>query len=232
MVCNPVGDFEERHAREQNCTALCSVDYPYKVIGKTEIQAVCPTGDCTRGKRLFKSNPYSQVLGYEDKMTLISRDELSALIPPATIFASGVRVEFMEKTTALRAYQDEPHFCVDGGRRTVDGHRLQWMWIYKDGVPAADKKLGITSNCFWSKAEVLGAWDAALVDRTVPLAAFTRHTELLSELAITFCLPFPEPILTKTQKKQLLRKYKSAFGKHADEDMLLRGAALAAKLEE
>jgi hypothetical protein len=81
------------------------------------------------------------------------------------------------------------HFCVDQGRRTVDGRRLGWLWIFPDGkVGVSNKNIGDKPPMVWRKQDIIEAYRKA---DNVTLPMFTRHVETYSELAVTFCLPFP-----------------------------------------
>jgi hypothetical protein len=108
----------------------------------------------------------------------VSKAEFTALMDDTVVFGS-----YCPK------FGRRQHFCVDQGRRTVDGRRLAWLWVFPDGAAKkAHKKLDDAPAALWNKKQILDAWKAAN-DATLPV--FTRHVDTYSELAVTFCLPPP-----------------------------------------
>ncbi|TQV74162.1 hypothetical protein FKG94_16260 [Exilibacterium tricleocarpae] len=85
---------------------------------------------------------------------------------------------------------NNPHFCVDFGRRTVDGKHLSWLWVFPLGkVGQVNKVLVEEPTYIWTKQHIITAYNEA---GNPDLVMWTRHVEKYSELAITFCLPFPD----------------------------------------
>ena len=110
-------------------------------------------------------------------MDLVSLDEFMSLAP--------VNAKFGTYLSGERT----GHFCVDKGRRTVDGRRLAWLWIFHNGIAGpSNRKLSDPPGLLWTKQDIINAYGQAN-DVTLPL--FTRHVEIYPELAITFCLPYP-----------------------------------------
>ncbi len=120
-----------------------------------------------------------QTLGYEENMDLVNLEEFSTKLGEKATFGTYCDRKAMGK-----------HFCVDYGRRTVTGGRLGWLWVFPDGVAKpSSKKMSDPPPLVWTRAEIIAAWKAA---KNPTLAVFTRHVEIFSELAITFCLPAPK----------------------------------------
>jgi hypothetical protein len=163
-------------------SGLCNVDYPHKRIGSTDVQA-SHLRDCSLDRGLILAGDVHQTLGYEANMDLISPQELDLLLGAKAKF--GTYCDLKKSFLARKS----PHFCVDSGRRTVDGRRLAWLWVFPDGeVKKAHKVLDDPPPSVWTKAEVLKAWRDA---GNETLSMWTRHVDTFSELAITFCLPQP-----------------------------------------
>ena len=77
----------------------------------------------------------------------------------------------------------DQHFCVDCGRKTVDGRRLSWLWVYPDGNVRPAHKKGDKPNLIWTKKQIVDAYkDAA--NKTLPM--WTRHIPH-GNLSITYC---------------------------------------------
>lgn len=112
-------------------------------------------------------------------MDLVSLAEFNNMVPSTVKFG-----------TYLPSKPTTGHFCVDKGRRTVDGRRLAWLWMYPDGNPRPPNKI-ITDppTLVWTKAEIVAAYVAA---KNEMLPMFTRHKEIYPELTVTFCLPLPK----------------------------------------
>lgn len=155
-------------------SGLCDINYPHKLVGgKKEINAT-KKRDCTLDKGFAKE--VRTVLGYEEDMDLVSPLELARL-DPKTVFGTYCQVQ-------------KGHFCVDFGRRTVDGRRLGWLWVFPDGkAKPSNKMFAEPPPLVWSIDEILDAFQKAGNDT---LSMWTRHEEKYSELAITFCLPLPK----------------------------------------
>jgi len=154
---------------------LCDVNYPYRRIAASATVNATKNSNCTIAAK-NASPALNQTLAFEASMDLISLNEFLAIPPTATFgtYLSGSK---------------SGHFCVDKGRRTVDGRRLAWLWIFADGKPGkSNKKMSDPPELIWTKAEIVMAYKAAN-DVTLPM--FTRHVEIYPELAITFCLPLP-----------------------------------------
>lgn len=157
---------------------LCEVNYPYvRYAASTNVPAT-KQKNCTLDS---SSVPDTQTLGYEANMDLISIDEFISFMPANAKF--GTYCDLKKKTKGV-------HFCVDRGRRTVDGRRLSWLWIFPKGiVGAAHKVITDDPSFIWTKQDIVDAYRAAN-NPTLPM--FTRHVDTYSELAITFCLPLPK----------------------------------------
>jgi hypothetical protein len=155
---------------------LCEIHYPYiRYADSTDVRA-SHRQDCTIGKTTVPLREVNQTLGYEANMHLISLQEFKACMTDSARF--GTYVKPTETT----------HFCVDRGRRTVDGRRLAWLWVYPDGVVTpAHKNMGDKPTMIWTKQDIINAYSAA---NNATLSMFTRHVDQYSELAITFCLPY------------------------------------------
>lgn len=109
-------------------------------------------------------------------MDLVSPDELRDLLSDKAVFGTYCDVK-------------KGHFCVDMGRRTVDGRRLNWLWVFPDGkAKPSNKAFSDPPPLLWTRDQVLNAFRAA---NNETLSMWTRHVEKFSELAITFCLPLP-----------------------------------------
>jgi len=114
-------------------------------------------------------------------MDLISLQEFAACMTNNARFGSYVPMDIKSRGA---------HFCVDKARKTVEGRRLAWLWVYPDGVVRpAHKTLGDKPTVIWTKQDIIKAYRAAN-NATLPM--FTRHVDTYSELAITFCLPYPK----------------------------------------
>lgn len=98
----------------------------------------------------------------------------------------------LSERTVFGTYLNRPsagHFCVNHGRRTVDGRRLSWLWIFPGGAArSSNNAMPSPPPLVWTRQEILAAY-AAAQDNMLPM--FTRHVEKYAELAITFCLEFP-----------------------------------------
>ncbi len=156
---------------------LCNIDYPYTRFAMTnDVRATHPR-DCTWPRAFTHPEEVRGILGFEANMTLVSMDEFEDSMSAHARFGTYCPPFKKDKTS---------HFCVDQGRRTVDGRRLAWLWIFPDGRPGpAHKGMGVPT-ALWTKQDILDAWNAA---HNPTLPVFTRHVEIYSELAITFCLP-------------------------------------------
>jgi len=183
MVCS--NDKLDRHGRPLGVhSALCDIDYPYRRYADSNDVLASHPRDCTLARTFVKSRDVNLRLGFEANMTLVSRDELASM-DDQTRFGTYCDLKLGKRIPA------DAHFCVDAGRRTVDGRRLAWLWVFPDGRPRrAHKVLEDPPSLVWTKAEILAAWDSA---NNPTLATFTRHVDTFSELAITFCLPLPPP---------------------------------------
>jgi hypothetical protein len=163
----------------QHC--LCGINYPYRRIAPAsdngQVRATQRSG-CTLSGSVSTPAP-DQTLGFEANMDLVSLSEFLTIVPATAKFGT-----YLERPKS-------GHFCVDKGRRTVDGRRLSWLWIFPDGEARPSNKLfitqGLAPQLVWTKAAI----QAAYPDESGALPIFTRHKEIYSELAITFCLPFP-----------------------------------------
>jgi hypothetical protein len=155
---------------------LCEVNYPYRrIAASSEVKATKP-GDCTIRER-GSSGADNQTLAFESNMDMVSLAEFITGAPHAAVFGTYL------------ARPKSGHFCVDKGRRTVDGRRLSWLWIFPTGrVGPSNKRMSAGPELVWTKRAIIDAYEAAH-NETLPM--FTRHVEIYSELAITFCLPLP-----------------------------------------
>jgi hypothetical protein len=154
---------------------LCEVHYPYVRIAPSNDVIATRQRDCTLGST---KPPGSKILGFEAKMDLISIDEFIAFMPVTAKFGTYCNLSKRE------------HFCVDNGRRTVDGRRLSWLWVFPNGdVRPSSKKMADKPTLIWTKDQIAKAYNDA---RNPTLPMWTRHVEIFSELAITFCLPAPK----------------------------------------
>ncbi|OZG70152.1 hypothetical protein BTA51_27675 [Hahella sp. CCB-MM4] len=128
----------------------------------------------------------NQTLGYEANMDLINLDDLVNFVDNRARFGTYCP---LPKTGLMGRRNQNEHFCVDKGRRTVDGRRLAWLWIFPDGrVRPSNKNMGDNPTMVWTKQQIIDAYQAA---GNPALPMFTRHVEIHAELAITFCLPYP-----------------------------------------
>lgn len=166
MVCSSI------HDGETHCFCR-EVTYPYRREAiSSQVQAT-RLSDCT----MKSGRAEDQKLGFEKNMDLISFDEFIKYAPDNAVFGTYAKIAKLK------------HFCVDEGRRTVDGRRLSWLWIFKDGKPSkSNKKIDEPPNLIWSKQDIATAYLAA-GNNLLPM--FTRHVEIFPELAITFCLKVP-----------------------------------------
>ncbi|AZZ92657.1 hypothetical protein EUZ85_18775 [Hahella sp. KA22] len=161
-------------------SGLCGVTYPCtRIASSTDIRA-SHQRDCSLGGGFVALGDVHQTLGYEASMDLINLDDL---------------IQFVDKRAKFGTYCNIPrssgraHFCVDKGRRTVEGRRLSWLWVFPDGnVRPAHKILTDNPTYVWTKQQIIDAYRAA---KNPGLPMFTRHVDKHSELAITFCLPLP-----------------------------------------
>lgn len=163
MVCS------SKHMRDTHC--FCTeVTYPYRREAlSNEVQAT-RLSNCT----INPGRGQDQKLSFEKNMDLINLDDFRTYVPDAAVFGTYCN---MGKSN---------HFCVDKGRRTVDGRRLSWLWIFKNGKPGGSNKNNTDPpKLIWTKKNIMDAY-AAAGDNMLPM--FTRHVELYPELAITFCL--------------------------------------------
>lgn len=166
MVCSSI------HIRDTHC--FCKeVTYPYRREAvSNEVQAT-RLSNCTM--KLGRAE--AQKLGFEKNMDLISLEEFSKYAPDTAVFGTYSNMAKSE------------HFCVDKGRRTVDGRRLSWLWLFKDGKPGkSNKMIDEPPKLIWSKQDIIDAYSAA-GNNMLPM--FTLHVEIYPELAITFCLKVP-----------------------------------------
>ncbi len=160
-------------------SGLCNVTYPYTRIASSTDVPASHSKDCTLGGLMVPQKDVSQTLGYEASMDLINLDDLMKFIDDRAKFGTYCPLPTSKKE----------HFCVDKGRRTVDGRRLSWLWIFADGqIRPAHKKMGDNPTMIWTKQQIIDAYRAAN-NPTLPM--FTRHVDQHSELAITFCLARP-----------------------------------------
>mgnify|MGYP003683180577 FL=1 len=68
---------------------------------------------------------------------MMKHSRLCEINYPYTRFAESNNV----MASHVRDCTRDQHFCVDCGRKTVDGRRLSWLWVYPDGnVRPAHKK--------------------------------------------------------------------------------------------
>ncbi len=164
-------------SHDKHC--LCDVHYPYRRIASSNIVKANSFSSCTfvpKDKRKTLSGK-TQDLGFEANMDLVDLDDFINFVPHDAKFG-----------TYLNLKKDE-HFCVDQGRRTVDGRRLGWLWMFKDGKPAkSNKMMDGPPPAIWTKQDLI---DAYTKENNLALPMFTRHVEIFPELAITFCLPAP-----------------------------------------
>lgn len=174
MPCKNTKGFA-KHSR------LCEVNYPcIRHASSANYKASHPQ-DCTLGKKMVPLGKVTQTLGYEAHMHLVSLQEFEALMTDKARFGTYIP----HGKSGLGQ-----HFCVDHGRRTVDGRRLAWLWVYPDGIiRPAHKIMDEKPTVIWTKQDIVNAYKAAN-DVTLPM--FTRHVDQHSELAITFCLPYPK----------------------------------------
>lgn len=108
-------------------------------------------------------------------MDLVDLDEFINFVPHNALFGSYIN------------FGKGGHFCVDQGRRNVDGRRLSWLWIFKDAKPDKSNKMMYgPPPAIWKKQDII---DAYTKENNLSLLMFTRHVEIYPELAITFCLP-------------------------------------------
>ena len=160
---------------------LCEVNYPYRRIASSHIVDATRMSDCTiiyQDER-SKAKEINQKLGFEANMDLVDLDEFINFVPHNARFGSYIN------------FGKGGHFCVDHGRRTVDGRRLNWLWIFKDGKTGkSNKMMDGPPPAIWTKDNIIAAYTKA---NNPSLPMFTRHVEIYPELAITFCLPRPSP---------------------------------------
>lgn len=169
MTCNNV---KERSVH----SSLCDIHYPYSRIAPSSNVKATKQRDCTLRSTVPAD---SQNLGFEANMDLVSLDEFQRLILPTAKFGTYCMLKKSDKGA---------HFCVDRGRRTVDGRRLSWLWIFPRGdVRSVHKTMDDKPSFVWTKQQIIDAYLAA-DNPTLPM--WTRHVDTYSELAITFCLPF------------------------------------------
>jgi hypothetical protein len=162
---------------------LCEVAYPHTRIALSNDFQAPHLRDCTRDRNWVAPGDVRQTLSYETNMDLVSPDELDQLMEARAVFGTYCDL------SRPRMSPKTPHFCVDAGRRTVDGRRLAWLWVFPDGQPKAVHKTDdALPSAVWTKAQVLQAWRDA---GNETLSLWTRHVDTYSELAITFCLPAP-----------------------------------------
>jgi hypothetical protein len=87
--------------------------------------------------------PIVQTLSFEASMDLISLSEFMTLAPVNAKFGT-----YANK-------QKGGHFCTDAGRRTVDGRRLAWLWIFGNGQPkGAHKNIPDPPALVWTKQDI------------------------------------------------------------------------------
>ncbi|GLS27708.1 hypothetical protein [Marinibactrum halimedae] len=175
MACSP-------SARNPRHSGLCNIHYPCTRVAPSGDFPATNFRDCTQGGLYVPGRDINQTLGYENNMDMLSLQEFISFVSNQAKFGSYV------SGRSGRTRRNE-HFCVDKGRRTVDGRRLAWLWVYPDGVPRGSSKLlPDPPSCVWTKQQIIDAYRAA---NNPALPMFTRHKEIHSELAITFCLPYP-----------------------------------------
>lgn len=161
-----------RHSR------LCEVNYPYTRVADSNLVRATHTKDCTLHPLMVPANKVDQQLSFEANMNLVSLSEFDALMDDNARFG----------TYCPRQKGTSQHFCVDMGRKTVDGRRLSWLWVFPDGnIRPAHKVLAEKPSLIWTKQDIITAYRNAN-NKTLPM--WTRHVDTYSELAITFCLPF------------------------------------------
>jgi len=160
-----------------NCVQLCTqVNYPYRRIAASSGVTASKPRSCTLGGMKLDF-PIEQTLSFEPNMDLISLNEFMTLVPVNAKFGT-----YVDKKKG-------GHFCVDAARKTVDGRRLAWLWIFGNGQPmGAHKLIPDPPTLIWTKQNIIDAYNGA-ADATLPM--FTRHVDTYPELAITFCLPYP-----------------------------------------
>ncbi|MDN3639488.1 hypothetical protein QWY82_11800 [Simiduia curdlanivorans] len=161
-------------------SGLCNVHYPYTRIAPNNDVRATHQRDCTLGKTMVPVQEVDQSLGFEANMDLISLEDF---------------IREMDDNAKLGTYcpagklGGRAHFCVDKGRRSVDGRRLAWLWVFPQGqVRPAHKVMSDNPTLIWTKQQIVDAYKSAN-NKTLPM--WTRHVDQHSELAITFCLPFP-----------------------------------------
>ena len=166
---------------------LCEIKYPYNRTAPSNDVSATRQRDCTVDVRMVPLSEVNQTLGFEASMDLVSLSEFDALMGDNAKFGTYCDAP---KSGGLFSKKDQSaHFCVDKGRKTVDGRRLAWLWVYPDGVIRPAHKVMSDNPVFvWTKQQIIDAYKAAK-NETLPM--YTRHVDQHSELAITFCLPFP-----------------------------------------
>lgn len=176
MACSNV-KTNAKHSR------LCEIKYPYTLIADSNNVRATRFRNCTLNSVMVEDKEVVQTLGYEANMDLISIGEFDALMGDNDKFGTycGLPGQKHSKTA---------HFCVDKRRRTVDGRRLAWLWVFPNGkVHPVHKGMADKPTMLWTKQQIMQAYTQAK-NETLPM--FTRHVDTYSELAITFCLPFPK----------------------------------------
>jgi len=176
MACNN-SKANAKHSR------LCEIKYPYTRIADSNNVSATRKRNCTLDPLMVKDSDVAQTLGYEANMDLVSIGEFDKLMGDKDLFGT-----YCGMPGALQ-HSSKKHFCVDMGRRTVDGRRLAWLWVFPNGdVRPVHKTMSDKPTMLWTKKQIMDAYVKA-GNETLPL--FVRHVDTYSELAITFCLPFP-----------------------------------------
>lgn len=161
---------------------LCEISYPYTRFAESNNVMASHVRDCTRDQHFVDTTEVRQSLGFEASMDLVSLGEFCALMDDGARFGSYCMLP------QSGVHSKHAHFCVDCGRKTVDGRRLSWLWVYPDGNVRPAHKKGDKPNLIWTKKQIVDAYKLA-ANKTLPM--WTRHVDQYSELAISFCLPFP-----------------------------------------
>lgn len=156
-------------------SGLCNISELYKQTSSQPQVRATNASDCTLGSKVTSE----QSLSPENNMHQLSLDAFDQFVDAQTVFGtyfSGLPSKGV-------------HVCVDAGRRTVNGLRLSWLWVYPGGrVGPSNKKIGALPTATWTKQDIILAHETCN-KTTLPL--WTRHAETYSELAISVCLPFP-----------------------------------------
>jgi hypothetical protein len=157
---------------------LCAVKYPHKRTAASSDYKASKASDCTIGAWVPKGD-VRQTLGYEENMDLVNLEEFLDKAGDKATFGTYPPKDGVGK-----------HFCCDWGRRTVDGKRLSWLWVFPDGKAKSSNKQMPPPDLIWTRKQIADAWNATKEPKVT--AAWTRHVEIFSELAIPFCLPKPK----------------------------------------